>query len=443
MKTARAVASIRAVKAVRILLFLGLVLFVITGPNALVWAEESAGGQAGTEPTAEPASSEAEFKDLTPDHWAYAAIAQGVRQGYIAGFPDGTFRPNDPVTVAQFIKMTLMSLTDDSSGFVWWSDKYLALVPDWYQSFLNNATANFEDGTPWYENYVRTAQNLELIADEYVGRYDEPLTRERAAKIVNNLDDYFHGSFQREHALLAGTQLFKDFDRADFYFQEYVGDVALRGIMVGNEAGYFNPKATITRAEAAKICLLLADANLRSHVSVDLTGVPYSIVPTPGYGPYILIFANDEMKRTYDAMYEAQKDYPGATNAFTGTLSYYENDELKEKGFRKVFYSLEEPDPVNAHDFGISFTGNVYTLNISTLNGRFERAGQEIKHFISLIVSDPADSLSLFNEIKLAVENVRDHEIVILNKIIEKRQVVISGQDDYVIIGLSAYTDKK
>jgi hypothetical protein len=442
MKTARAVALIRAVKAVRILLFLGLVLFVITGPNALVWAEESAGGQAGTEPTAEPASSEAEFKDLTPDHWAYAAIAQGVRQGYIAGFPDGTFRPNDPVTVAQFIKMTLMSLTDDSSGFVWWSDKYLALVPDWYQSFLNNATANFEDGTPWYENYVRTAQNLELIADEYVGRYDEPLTRERAAKIVNNLDDYFHGSFQREHALLAGTQLFKDFDRADFYFQEYVGDVALRGIMVGNEAGYFNPKATITRAEAAKICLLLADANLRSHVSVDLTGVPYSIVPSPGYGPYILIFANDEMKRTYDAMYEAQKDYPGATMADTGLLDYFADEELKEKAFKKRYYP-DKSDSNFIGDFGISFSGNVYILTISTDQQNFQRGSNELTHFLSLIISNPTQRSSLFNEIKTSIINSQENKDVSINKIVDDRQVIIQGYGNYVYLAISAYQDKK
>jgi hypothetical protein len=442
MKTARAVALIRAVKAVRILLFLGLVLFVITGPNALVWAEESAGGQAGTEPTAEPASSEAEFKDLTPDHWAYAAIAQGVRQGYIAGFPDGTFRPNDPVTVAQFIKMTLMSLTDDSSGFVWWSDKYLALVPDWYQFFLNNATANFEDGTPWYENYVRTAQNLELIADEYVGRYDEPLTRERAAKIVNNLDDYFHGSFQREHALLAGTQLFKDFDRADFYFQEYVGDVALRGIMVGNEAGYFNPKATITRAEAAKICLLLADANLRSHVSVDLTGVPYSIVPSPGYGPYILIFANDEMKRTYDAMYEAQKDYPGATMADTGLLDYFADEELKEKAFKKRYYP-DKSDSNFIGDFGISFSGNVYILTISTDQQNFQRGSNELTHFLSLIISNPTQRSSLFNEIKTSIINSQENKDVSINKIVDDRQVIIQGYGNYVYLAISAYQDKK
>jgi len=58
------------------------------------------------------------FPDVPSTHWAYEAIQTGVERGYIKGFPDGTFRPNDPVTAAQFIKMAFMSLTDDSRGFV-------------------------------------------------------------------------------------------------------------------------------------------------------------------------------------------------------------------------------------------------------------------------------------------------------------------------------------
>jgi len=135
--------------------------------------------------------------------------------------------------------------------------------------------------------------------------------------------------------MLAGTQLFKDFDQVDFYLQEYVGDVALRGIMIGSN-GYFNPKGKITRAEAVKICLMLIDDLKRTKVNVNLDGVPYSIVPNPGYGEMVMIFANEEMKRVYDDMRKRQKNYPGSTSAEGGTLGYYENDDLNEEDF-KVF----------------------------------------------------------------------------------------------------------
>jgi len=168
-------------------------------------------------------SAKNDFPDVPPTHWAYEAIRTGVELGYIKGFPDGTFRPDDPVTAAQFIKMAFMSLTDDSRGFVFWSEKYLNMVPDWRRVHLVQDTANFEDGTPWYKNYIETAKNNAFIHDEFDGRFEEPITREQAAKFISKLDAVFRGHHVREYSMLAGTQLFRDFDQIDFYLQEYVG----------------------------------------------------------------------------------------------------------------------------------------------------------------------------------------------------------------------------
>ena len=41
------------------------------------------------------------FKDVSVNHWANDAIANAVRQGWIKGFPDGTFKPDQPVTRAE------------------------------------------------------------------------------------------------------------------------------------------------------------------------------------------------------------------------------------------------------------------------------------------------------------------------------------------------------
>jgi hypothetical protein len=38
----------------------------------------------------------------TQGHWAQVSIQALAVQKVITGFPDGTFRPNDPVTCAQF-----------------------------------------------------------------------------------------------------------------------------------------------------------------------------------------------------------------------------------------------------------------------------------------------------------------------------------------------------
>jgi hypothetical protein len=45
------------------------------------------------------------FIDVGPDHWACGYIAIGVELGLINGFPDNTFRPDAPVTSAEFAVM--------------------------------------------------------------------------------------------------------------------------------------------------------------------------------------------------------------------------------------------------------------------------------------------------------------------------------------------------
>jgi N-acetylmuramoyl-L-alanine amidase len=47
----------------------------------------------------------AKFKDVPSSHWAYGPIEQAAEQGWIGGFPDGTFRPGEPVTRAQAVSM--------------------------------------------------------------------------------------------------------------------------------------------------------------------------------------------------------------------------------------------------------------------------------------------------------------------------------------------------
>jgi len=47
------------------------------------------------------------FKDLKKDHWARAYIAAAVKAGYISGYPDGTFKPDQPLSRAQGISLLL------------------------------------------------------------------------------------------------------------------------------------------------------------------------------------------------------------------------------------------------------------------------------------------------------------------------------------------------
>ncbi|MGQ9488495.1 MAG: S-layer homology domain-containing protein [Armatimonadota bacterium] len=60
-----------------------------------------------------------EFKDVPPDHWAASAVKEVVAKGIMKGFPDGTFRGDQPVTryelavtLARFMRQVEESLKD-------------------------------------------------------------------------------------------------------------------------------------------------------------------------------------------------------------------------------------------------------------------------------------------------------------------------------------------
>lgn len=54
-----------------------------------------------------PASAQSTFSDVAADNYAAPFIQELASRNIIAGFPDGTFRPNEPVTRAQFAAILL------------------------------------------------------------------------------------------------------------------------------------------------------------------------------------------------------------------------------------------------------------------------------------------------------------------------------------------------
>jgi len=49
------------------------------------------------------------FPDLSVNHWALKEIQALAQEGIISGYPDGTFRPENPVTRAEFAKLVLLA----------------------------------------------------------------------------------------------------------------------------------------------------------------------------------------------------------------------------------------------------------------------------------------------------------------------------------------------
>ncbi|TAE56868.1 MAG: DUF1565 domain-containing protein [Nostocales cyanobacterium] len=108
------------------------------------------------------------FRDVPTGYWAKTYIEALAAQNIIAGFPDGTFRPNEPVTRAQFAAIITKALTppvkrpaiqfrDVQSNF--WA--YAAIQEAYKSQFV----AGYPDGTFQPQQQIPRVQALVALAN--------------------------------------------------------------------------------------------------------------------------------------------------------------------------------------------------------------------------------------------------------------------------------------
>lgn len=105
-----------------------------------------------------PAQAQAtSFSDVSSDYWARPFIRELANRGILSGFPDGTFRPNDPVTRAQFAAMVRQAFR---RAAVREANNFMDVPSDyWAAAAIREAyTTGFLSGYP--ENVFRPDENI-------------------------------------------------------------------------------------------------------------------------------------------------------------------------------------------------------------------------------------------------------------------------------------------
>jgi len=156
-------------------------------------------------------------------HWAESAIRDFVSKGYVVGYPDGTFKPNNNITRAEFVVIVnnYFGLTK-SSGKVFSDTKN-----HWAKTSIDIAVTN---------GVCNGVTSTEF-------KPNDPITREQAATMISNykkLSDSNHEEIYK----------FNDKAQISSYAKDSVEGVVERGYMSGYSDGSFKPKNKITRAEA-------------------------------------------------------------------------------------------------------------------------------------------------------------------------------------------------
>lgn len=112
-------------------------------------------------------SSENNFSDVSADKWYNNAVSTLSRMGVIGGYADGTFRPDAPISRAEFAKIAV-SFTQNNGSAV-------------YSYFTDVKT------TDWFAPYVTAAKDAGLIEGYSDGSFkpESKITRAEACAIVN------------------------------------------------------------------------------------------------------------------------------------------------------------------------------------------------------------------------------------------------------------------
>ncbi|MGE6575369.1 YDG domain-containing protein [Paenibacillus xylanexedens] len=178
-------------------------------------------------------------------NWAESQITKWIDKGFIHGYEDGSFKPNNTITRAEFF-----SLVNRSYGFT------------------ETASVSFKDvnSSNWAYAEVSKAVKAGYIKgyrDGTIGA-NKPISRQEVAVIIDDLLDLSNEASTGDH--------FTDSNTIASWAKNSVDATVAKGILQGYDNN-FNPNKPITRAEAV----------VALDRSVNARATDYSLAGT--YGP--------------------------------------------------------------------------------------------------------------------------------------------------------------
>lgn len=202
-------------------------------------------------PAAAAVSTDGSFSDIQ-GHWAQKEIEAAVREGWVDGYPDGTFRPEATITQAEFTKMLLAAnhLTPGSKTAEWLKGHTFTMNSNYD---CVRYTPKFTDmGNHWLTKQGWTEVSIAsgfLVPEDYpkqIFHPNTPIYRYSIAVMTDRAMGLVLPSMQP----LAEPLTFTDQAQIQDWAKGYVKQATSAGVLKGYPDGSFGPKRTATRAEA-------------------------------------------------------------------------------------------------------------------------------------------------------------------------------------------------
>ncbi|WP_051318455.1 S-layer homology domain-containing protein [Cohnella thermotolerans] len=166
------------------------------------------------------------FKDVKAGYWAESVIRDAVAKGYVNGYTDGSFKPDQPVSRSEFIKMAVVAI-----GY--------SLEPA-------------RVGVPWYTNYVEAAVKGGLVTQNEFGVNGYPVAMKRS---------------EMARVAVRGINQAANDDAS------YILLAAKAGLITGTGNGNLDLDGTTTRAQAVAIIERILKVRAGETLPVDQSAV--------------------------------------------------------------------------------------------------------------------------------------------------------------------------
>ncbi|AFH59450.2 hypothetical protein B2K_01685 [Paenibacillus mucilaginosus K02] len=172
----------------------------------------------------------------TDGTWAQDAIEGLSGRLVVDGYPDGSFRPEVPVSRSEFAAMLARAL---------------GWVPD------SSASVQYTDVDPaaWDAGYIASMSERGLLSGYEDGSFrgSQRITREEAAVLLTRALAYVQTEAQSAGAGTGSTAAFADSGEVSSYAREAIAKAQAQGLLSGYEDGTFKPQGLTNRAETVTL----------------------------------------------------------------------------------------------------------------------------------------------------------------------------------------------
>ena len=193
------------------------------------------------------------YSDMNENHWAYQSIKFLTDVGVVVGYPDGTYKPDIPVTRAEFASMAIKALGQESANV--------------------EQEIHFKDLDPgfWAYNIIQKAVYFDLIPDSKGENYRpfDSVTRAEAINIAVNALTTQQISEQKAQEIIEKTYTDYELMPAWFLMAAAKAEVLDLVVVMPGHEGKMEADRPANRAEVAAILYkMMQEAKLNPNAKL-------------------------------------------------------------------------------------------------------------------------------------------------------------------------------